>query len=156
MTIDQELELLGRLVGSWVTEATHPMLPGLVVQGTVEAEWLEGKRFLIHRARAEHEDFPDSISVIGNIERDRVGAAQHSGSEAGLCMQYFDSRGVFRAYDVSIDEAAWRIWRDSPGFSQRYTGTFAPDGDTIVGLWELRQDDADWKKDLQITYRRRS
>jgi hypothetical protein len=154
MKLEQQLETLGRLVGSWVTEATHPMMPGLVVLGTVEVEWLEGKRFLIHRARMQHADFPDSLSMIGNIGTDRIGEPPNAGAEnAGLCMHYFDSRGVFRAYDVGIDDAAWRIWRDAPGFSQRFTGTFARD--TVVGVWELRQDDVHWKKDLAITYRRR-
>jgi len=42
--------------------------------------------------------------------------------------------------------------RLAPGFSQRFTGTFASDGHTIDGLW----DDVNWKNDLQITYRRRT
>lgn len=35
-----------------------------------------------------------------------------------LCMHYFDSRGVFRVYDVAVDDEGWRLWRDSPGFSR--------------------------------------
>ena len=66
------LERLDRLVGTWATDATHPALPGVVVDGTAVIEWLEGERFLIHRARTDHPDFPDSISIIGVTERDRV------------------------------------------------------------------------------------
>lgn len=69
-------------------------------------------------------------------------------------MHYFDSRGVFRVYESSVDAKAWRLWRDAPGFSQRFAGTFADDGDTIVGRWELSRDDAHWDDDLQIVYRR--
>ena len=47
------LARLDRLVGSWITEATHPAMPGVVVHGTVDISWLEGKRFLLHRARTD-------------------------------------------------------------------------------------------------------
>jgi hypothetical protein len=56
---------------------------------------------------------------------------------------------------VSIDLEAWRIWRDAPEFSQRFTGRFADNGNRIVGSWQLRRDDAQWHDDLQIVYRRR-
>jgi hypothetical protein len=69
-------------------------------------------------------------------------------------MHYFDSRGVFRAYDVSIDDEGWQIWRNSAGFSQRFSGTFADGGKAIDGTWQLCQDDVNWKDDLKIIYRR--
>lgn len=152
------LEPLNRLVGTWTTDATHPALPGVVVHGTAVIEWLEGERFLIHRARTDHPDFPDAISIIGITERDRVDNAAGEDSapatDARLCMHYFDSRGVFRVYEVSVDEQAWRIWRDAPGFSQRFTGTFADGVGTIAGRWKLCRDDIHWDDDLEITYRR--
>jgi hypothetical protein len=158
MTTDPTLQLLGRLVGRWTTEATHPMMPGVTVHGTVTIEWLEGERFLIHRARTDHPDFPDGISIIGHTEHDRVDQATHalpvSAEQPPLHMHYYDSRGVYRVYDASIDAAAWRWWRDAPGFSQRFTGTFADGGDTIVGRSQLRRDDDRWNDDLAITYRR--
>jgi hypothetical protein len=159
MTTEQALEQLNRLVGTWTTDATHPAVPGVVVHGTAVIEWLEGERFLIYRARTDHPDFPDSISIIGITARDRVDNLRNSGptvpTECRLCMHYFDSRGVFRIFDVSIDDAEWRLWRDAPGFSQRFTGTFADGGATIDGRWDLCQDDVNWNNDLQITYRRR-
>ena len=159
MTTDPTLEPLNRLVGSWTTDATHPAYPGGIVQGTAVIEWLEGERFLIHRARTDHPDFPDSISIIGITERDRVDDTPSddpaAAIESQLHMHYFDSRGVFRVYDVAVDDEAWRLWRDTPGFSQRFTGTFADGGDTIAGRWQLRRDDINWDDDLEITYRRR-
>ncbi len=137
------MEGLDRLVGTWMTEATHPALPGVVVHGSAVTEWLEGERFLILRARTDHPEFPASISIIGVTE---------TGSE--LSMHYFDSRGVFRVYQVGLDHDAWRLWRDAPGFSQRFTGSFADRGDTIVGRWQLCRDDIHWDDDLEITYRR--
>lgn len=59
-------------------------------------------------------------------------------------------------YAVEIDHAAMRIHRNAPGFSQRFTGTFADAGDLIRGLWQVSRDDVHWDDDLQITYRRRS
>src|SRR5437867_12870316 len=47
--------------------------PMQFVRGTVLIEWLEGERFLIHRARTDHPDFPGSIAIIGFTEYDRIG-----------------------------------------------------------------------------------
>ena len=157
MTDDPTLEQLNRLVGSWTTEATHPAMPGVVVHGATTIEWLEGNRFLIYRARTDHPNFPDALAIIGHMESDRVDRASREvavGSESSLRMHYFDSRGVFRVYETSIADASWRIWRDAPGFSQRFTGRLTDGGDTIVGRWELRQDDVNWADDVAITYRR--
>jgi hypothetical protein len=158
LTSEMALKPLERLVGTWSTEATHPAFPGVVVHGTVTVEWLEGERFLIHRARIDHPDFPDSISIIGFTERDRIHKAAGSDPAAAakpqLSMHYYDSRGVFRVFDVSTADESWRIWRNAPSFSQRFTGTFVDGGDTILGRWQLCQDDGNWTDDLQITYRR--
>jgi hypothetical protein len=160
MTVKAEprLEPLNRLVGRWTTESTHPMVPGIVVHGTATIEWLEGERFLMQRAHMDHPDFPNSTAIIGFTDRDRVDHATGGAAPAGerpLSMHYYDSRGVFRAMQASIDDESWRIWRNDPGFSQRFTGTFADGGDTIVGRWQLCEDDVHWNDDLQITYRRR-
>jgi hypothetical protein len=152
---------LGRLVGTWTTEATHPAMPGVVVHGDAVVEWLEGERFLTIRARTDHPEFPDSLSVIGRMGHDRVdggdgGDVPTDADDSPLRMHYFDSRGVFRISEVSVDDAAWRWSRMVPGFSQRFTGTFSADGNTIVGRSQLCRDDVHWKDDLQITYRRRT
>jgi hypothetical protein len=150
------LESLDRLVGSWTTEATHPALPGVVVHGTAEVEWLEGKRFIIFRARTDHPDFPDSISILGFTEEDRIDPKTPAEpSSSALSMHYYDSRGVFRDYTTRIDDKAWQWERIAPGFSQRFIGTFADNFRTIDGLSKLRRDDAEWADDLRITYRRR-
>ena len=155
MTPTTPLGRLGRLVGTWATEATHPALPDVVVHGTAVIEWLEGERFLIHRARTDHPDFPDSISIIGVTDTDRVLDNQpNAASESPLTMHYFDSRGVFRVYQASVDDLAWRIWRNAPDFSQRFSGAFNDAGGTIDGRWELCRDDVHWDDDLRITYRR--
>jgi hypothetical protein len=155
-TTDAALTPLDRLVGTWTTEATHPAFPDVVVHGTVVVEWLEGQRFLIHRARSDHPDFPDSISIIGHMEQDRAATASaaSAASESPLKMFYFDSRGVSRIYDVGADDTSWRIWRNAPEFSQRFVGMWSADNAVIDGRWQLRRDDVHWADDLAITYRR--
>lgn len=156
MTSEPALAPLNRLVGTWSTEATHPAMPGVVVHGSVVVEWLEGERFLLHRARTDHPDFPDALLVIGFTERDRIdktASVEPTSDKPQLSVHYFDSRGVFRLFGVSIDQEALRLWRDAPGFSQRFTGTFAG-SDTIVGRWQMSPDNIHWNDDLQITYRR--
>jgi hypothetical protein len=146
-----------RLLGNWSTEMTHPAMPGVLVRGSVEVDWLEGKRFLIHRARTDHSDFPASISIIGFMDRDREGEKPNNGDEGEprLCMHYFDSRGVFRVYETSFDSDTWRLWRDSPKFSQRFAGVVSSGGDGVDGRWEVSEDGVSWASDLEIRYRRR-
>ncbi len=154
---DPTLKLLDRLVGTWTTESTHPALPG-VMPGTVKAQWLDGRRFMFLDARTDHPDVPNATMIIGLMGHDRVDAITHAvptdSDPSMLRMHYYDSRGVFRVYSVAIDAAAWRWWRDAPGFSQRLTGTFEAGGEVIVGRSQLCEDGLHWKDDLNITYRR--
>jgi len=159
LTRASRADSLGRLVGTWTTEATHPAMPGVVVHGTATVEWLEGQRFLLNRARTDHPDFPDSLSVIGRMGQDRIAggdSSQGNADDTPIQMHYFDSRGVFRIYEVSMDDSTWRWWRNAPGFSQRFAGLISADGNTINGSSQLCKDDVHWADDLQITYRRRA
>lgn len=129
------------LVGTWATSATHPQMPGVVVPGRVTFEWLAGDRYLIQRSHNEHAQFPDSISVIGPPE----------GGD-GLLMEYFDSRGVRRTYNISLVDGALHIWRDDPEFAQRFSAEL--DDDAFDGLWQLARTAGDWQDDLAVSYRR--
>jgi hypothetical protein len=138
-----ELDGWELFIGTWATEATHPALPDAVVRGESAFEWLEGRRFVIQRSHYDHPEIPDAIAIVGI-------------TDGQLSMHYFDSRGVHRLYAVSLARTLWRFWRDAPGFSQRFTGTFSDDGDTIAGQGELSRDGSTWAADLAITYRRRA
>jgi hypothetical protein len=129
------------LIGDWEVDATHPALPDTVVRGGATFEWVEGEKFLIYRAWAEHPDFPDGISIIGV-------------TDGRLTMHYFDSRGVFRVYETSFEDGVWRIWRDAPGFNQRSEGPLSDDGNTIEVLFQMSEDGSTWTDDLKATYRR--
>jgi hypothetical protein len=133
------LERFGVLVGTWATEATHPLVDG-VVQGSVTFEWLEGGRFLIQRSHNDHELFPDALCVIGRPE-----------AGDGLVMEHFDSRGVRRTYGVSLTDGVLRIWRDHPGFDQRFSATLGPDA--FEGQWQLAETPGHWRDDLKMTFR---
>lgn len=137
---DPALAPFDALIGTWTTEATHPQFDG-VVPGSISFEWLEGGHFLVQRSRAEHELFPDGIMVTGVPE-----------TGDGLIMEYFDSRGVRRTYGVSFEDGVLRMWRDQPGFDQRFVATPAPD--EFVGQWQLAEKPDDWKDDLKVIYRR--
>jgi hypothetical protein len=136
-----ELHGWQRFVGRWATQATHPVLSGAVVRGHATFEWLDGRQFLILRWHYDHPEIPDAIAIIGI-------------ADGQLSMHYFDHRGVYRVYAVSLVEDQWRFWRDVPGFSQRFTGVLSDDGDTITGQGQLSRDGAGWEDDLAITYRR--
>jgi hypothetical protein len=137
----RELHSWLRLTGRWATQATHPLLPGTVVRGHATFEWLDGRQFLILRWHYDHPEIPDAIAVIGVTDQQ-------------LSMHYFDHRGVYRLYAVSLEEDQWRFWRDAPGFSQRFTGILSDDGNTITGQGQLSRDGSSWEDDLAITYRR--
>ena len=139
---DPALEPFDALIGTWATEATHPLVDA-VVPGSVTFEWLEGGHFVVQRSHNEHELFPDAICVIG---------APEPGD--GLVMEYFDSRGVRRTYGTSLDDGVLRYWRDAPGFDQRFTAALGPD--EFEGLWQLAETAGEWKDDLRVTYRRRA
>jgi hypothetical protein len=128
------------LVGTWATEATHPLIEG-VISGTATFEWLDGGRYLIERTTYDHELVPNALGVIG--------APEHGD---GFVLEYFDSRGVRRTYRTSIEDGVWRHWRDVPGFEQRFAATLAPDA--FYGHGELAQTPGEWHDDLDINYRR--
>jgi hypothetical protein len=118
------LEHLNALVGEWAIEGTGPSDSPLTVRGRAAFEWLTEGSFLVERWEVAHPDFPDGIAIIGS-----------DASAEAYRQYYFDSRGVFRVYEMSLSDNVWKLWRDSPGFSQRFTETFSEDGKTITGRW---------------------
>ena len=99
---------------------------------------------MIERWAIEMPEAPDGIAVIGSGEEPEQ-----------LRQHYFDSRGVHRIYEMTMEDGVWRLWRDAPDpFPQRFTGTFSDDDRTIAGLWEKGQDASGWETDFDLTYRR--
>jgi hypothetical protein len=72
---------------------------------------------LAQRFVNEHPAAPSGIAIIG------------AGADPQIFEQhYYDSRGVARVYQMSLDGGAWKVWREAPGFWQRYTGEISEDG----------------------------
>jgi len=136
------LEALSILVGEWETVGKHVMLPD-TLHGHVSFEWLEGGAFLMMKSTVDEPGVPSNISVIGSDDESNE-----------FFMLYFDERGVSRRFVLTLQDHVLKIWRIVPNFSQRFTGTFANNGDTIIGLWELNRDNATWNRDLDVTYTR--
>ena len=137
------LKSLGVLVGAWNTTGTHPLLPGITVHGRTSFEWIEGGAFLIMHSEIDQPDIPSGIAIFGSDD-----------SQGEYSMLYFDERGVSRRYEASLKNHVWKWWRNTPDFSQRFTGTIAEDGRMIVAKGELSRDGSTWEGDLDLTYRR--
>jgi hypothetical protein len=75
-------------------------------------------------------------------------------SGEGLVLEYFDSRGVRRTYEVSLEDGVMRWWRDHPGFDQRAYAKLGPD--VFEFVHQLAETPGEWRDDLRATYRRRA
>jgi hypothetical protein len=142
------LDRLDVLTGQWEMEATFgagyfgPGSPAITGRGgRTTFEWVEGRFFLTQRFINEHPAAPSGVAIIG------------AGAEPGTFTQhYYDSRGVARIYQMTLDGGTWTLWREAPGFWQRYTGLISDDGHTITGAWEGSAGGQDWKHDFGLTY----
>src|SRR6266702_3358208 len=137
------LKAFGVLVGAWNTVGTHPLVPGTTFHGHTSFEWIEGGAFLLMHSEIDEPGIPSGVAIFGSDDSADV-----------FFMLYFDERGVSRKYEVTLRNNTWRWWRNAPGFSQRFTGTFADNGRSIVGKGELSKGGSTWERDLELTYTR--
>ena len=86
---------------------------------------------------------PDCVVVIGC-----------DGLSGTYYQLYTEERDVQRIYEMSLQDGVWKLWRDGEPFSQRFTGTFSEDGNTIAGRWEIAEDGKTWRTDFDLTYTR--
>ncbi len=142
-TADDALRRLEPLVGEWALEAAPPGGEPWPGGGTSTFEWHPSGAHLVQRTTVAVPEAPDSVSVMG------CDAAN------GTYFQlYADERGVCRVYEMSIGDGAWRLWRVGEPFAQRFSATFAEDGDTILGRWEMSEDGVTYRTDFDLVYRR--
>lgn len=141
------LDRLNVLVGQWEMEATFdagffgPGSPGITGGGRTTFQWLEGRFFLTQHFVNEHPAAPSGMAIIGTSEEQNT-FAQH----------YYDSRGVARVYQMTLEARELKLWREAPGFWQRYTGVISEDGSTITGAWEASADGGEWRHDFDLNY----
>jgi hypothetical protein len=114
------------------------------LQGHSSFEWLREGALLVWHFDWEHGlGVPSAFCVIG-----------HDDAVEPCSSLYTDERGVARIYQMSLADGVWKMWRNSPDFSQRMTGTFSADGNIITWHGELSRDGSTWEKDLSVTYTR--
>jgi hypothetical protein len=136
-----ELSKLEVLIGEW-----RPEVPGADIPAKVTFEWLEGGGFVIQRSTVEATDFPNGVMVIGA-----------TGPGGGLQQHYFDSRGVHRVYEMTLEDGEWTLFREGPDWPQRYVGQISDDANRITGRWERGESlGAPLKLDFELNYTRLS
>lgn len=118
---------------------------------TATFDWLEDRSFLVQRtAVGDLSNAP--TGWVENAPRSAVWLIGVDEVTERFTALYADSRDVFRVYAMTLRGGVWKIWRDTPGFSQRFTGTFHGDGDSIDGGWESSEDGNEWEVDFDVTY----
>lgn len=146
------MEPLQVLVGRWAIEAS---VDGQPVGGRVwtEFRWIDDGAFLIGRADAELDETtaPEWVANSPFPVTTIVGLDDTHGTYTQL---YADGRGVHRVYQMALEAGVWTLSREAPGFNQRSTATFSPDGRTITGAWEMSTDGVTWSKDFDYVYTR--
>jgi hypothetical protein len=138
------LDQLVPFIGEWNIEITNMSFDpdaSALVQGHSSFDWLQGGAFLIQHSEIANPDFPRSTAIMGPDD-----AAET------YRMLYYDSRGVSRIYRMNFSGGIWTIWRDFPGFSQRFNGAFSEDGKVITAYWEKSSDGSNWERDFDLTY----
>jgi hypothetical protein len=139
------LSLLAFLVGEWRTEVSNAsFLPdrSTALRGHTSFSWLEDGAFLAMRQFQSPSGPPQAVLVIG---RDQ--------GEADYEVLYFDRRPMSRIYHMSFDGKVWRMWREAPGFWQRFECTVPPDKRSLTGHWDKSTDDGStWEHDFDIRY----
>jgi hypothetical protein len=142
-SLSPELEGLNALVGEWSMETAFPGAPAGDVRGKTAFQWGPGEAFLIQRWEVPHPAAPDGVAIVA--------ADEESGA---LVQHYFDSRGVVRDYEMSVEDGVWTLLRLAPGFCQRFSGRFDTTGDRIDGAWEMSDDGSEWRLDFDLIYTR--
>jgi len=143
-THNPALKPLEELVGDWEMELSNASFlprPSDTVKGSVSFEWVQDGAFLVMRMGDKP---PSPHAALWLIDRDE--------SAPNYTVLYYDARSVSRVYEMNFSESVWKMWRESPGFWQRYEGTLSNDGTTITAHWEKSSDGTKWEHDFDVTY----
>jgi hypothetical protein len=140
------LKALEVLAGDWEMELSNAaFLPSrsATVKGRVSFEWLQDGAYLLLRMGDKPPSPPQALWLIGRDE-----------ATPDYTVLYYDARRVSRRYAMSFADGVWKMWRQAPGFSQRYEGTLSRDRQTISARWEKSFDGNHWEHDFDVTYTR--
>jgi hypothetical protein len=140
------LQDLQFLVGRWdvqISRASFLPSPQDTVDGRADFGWIEDGAFLVLHQGGPVPGPPSGRMVMGRDE-----------NTPDYMALYFDERGVSRLYSMHFAHGVWRLWRNTPDFSQRFEGLFDEGGDVISAHWEKSFDGDNWEHDFDITYTR--
>jgi hypothetical protein len=144
MTINPALADLQPLVGRWRMELHNAsFLPDrdTRVSGSIEIDWTEDGSALRMR-QGDSEQRQAAVWIIGRDD-----------SEPSYSVLYADNRGVSRIFEMSFEDGRWRMWRDTPAFSQRFDAQLDLDAGAIRGRWQKSEDQgANREQDFNVDY----
>lgn len=146
MTTKPALADLQFLAGAWdmeLSDASFLPDPDATVHGSVAFEWIEDGAALV--MRMGDAATPTATWIIGRDD-----------SEPDYHVLYADDRGVSRVYRMSFSAGTWRMWRNTPEFSQRFDAEVSADHEEVNGSWQKSVDAGmTWEHDFKIRYSRR-
>jgi hypothetical protein len=138
-----EHERLGALVGRWktagsISAAAHDAASRL--EATETYEWLPGGRALLHRVHA----------LVGDEELEGAEIIGYDPARRTYVAQYFGTDGP-RTYEASLANEYGGLLLKMRSQTERFTGLFSDDGNTIEGHWESLDDDSHWQPQMDVT-----
>lgn len=136
--VNPSLSELQFLVGEWNMELSNAAFlpdPTQKVNGNVTFEVIENGALLVMRQSGA------ATWVIGRDE-----------DQAEYDVLYFDDRKVSRVYKMSFAKNVWKMWRNSPNFSQRFEGVVSEDGRAVKAYWEKSADGKQWEHDFDMLF----
>jgi hypothetical protein len=146
MTTNPALATLQFLAGAWdmeLSEASFLPDPDASVHGPVTSSGSNRARPAL-RMRMDGAATPTATWIIGRDD-----------SRPDYCVLYTDDRGISRAYEMSFSDRTWRMWRDTPEFSQRFDGEVSTGQAEIIGSWQKPVDGGrTWEHDFKVRYSR--
>jgi Protein of unknown function (DUF1579) len=139
-------ERLAALVGRWQTEgrtiATREA-PEATIDAADTYEWLPGRLSLLH-------------TVDARVGQEHVEGAEIIGwdpARKAYLTQYFGSDGP-NAYEARLTEDDGVLVWSMRSATDRFTGRFSDDRNTITGHWERLDDEKNWQPWMEITLTR--
>src|SRR5260370_29506340 len=139
------LKALEVLVGDWEMELSNasflPRPSDSVKSGPVLIERVQDRAFLAMRMGDKSPGPPQALCLIGRDD-----------SAPDYTVLYSDARSLSKVYEMSFSQGVRKMWREAPGFWQRYEGTVSKDGTTIAAHWEKSSHGSRWEHDFDVTY----
>jgi Protein of unknown function (DUF1579) len=138
-----EHERLALLVGHWKTQGWTRETrgsPAVRIDATDTYAWLPCGFALLH-------------TVDAYVGDQKVGGAEIIGydpARGGYLTQYFGSDGPSTYEATLTGEGGTIVWK-MHSETNRFSGTFSPDGNAITGHWELLDEGSAWRPWMDIT-----